>query len=155
MNVTNFSCLQYSVCTYLPLHALLWQPVPPVGTSTTGPHPLIRPNHINPTTKVDCIIHLIWVLDLQAQHHTVATWYKNNKHHNCPPISLGCVCVCVFCNDIFFSDIYKSFLWGLFTSLKGSFFMSCHAILILSVGPSQALIPCSYAIIACRFLGRK
>lgn len=64
INITHFFGLQHYACTHLPFHALFWQPVPPVGTSTTGPHPLIRPNHINPTTKVDCIIHLVWILDL-------------------------------------------------------------------------------------------
>lgn len=64
VNATKLSSAQYYVCAHLSLHALFWQPVPPAGTSPTSPHLLIRPNYINSTTKVDCIINLVRVLDL-------------------------------------------------------------------------------------------
>lgn len=73
--ITKLSSSQHYVCAHLSLHALFWQPVPPAGTSTMSPHLLIRPNYINPTTKVDCIINLVRVLDLQAQYHNIAIQY--------------------------------------------------------------------------------
>lgn len=68
-----------SVCAHLPLHSLFWQPVPPARTSTTSPHLLIRPYHINPTTKVDCIINLVRVLDLWAKYHIIMS--IRSSHH--------------------------------------------------------------------------
>jgi hypothetical protein len=89
LNVTNLKSLLYFVCTHRPFHAPFRPPVTPVWTSTASPHTFIRPNYIDSTTQVDCIIHLVWVLDLWTQCCYIITLlhqdipYINQNHCEC------------------------------------------------------------------------
>ncbi|KYM81386.1 hypothetical protein ALC53_08154 [Atta colombica] len=49
---------------YATLHASLWYPMLPAGTTTLLSHPFVWPNHIYTSTQIDSVVYLIRVHNL-------------------------------------------------------------------------------------------